>query len=90
MFCSLCNIYCSISENLFSVLKKILKINIYILFFGFIFFISKKIWTFSRFLRQVVIKACSALSKDNRTGVSCCIYAYYVCFLCHFQPSRAL
>lgn len=58
--------------------------------FRFYFFISKKIWPFSRFLLQVVIKACSALSKDNRTGVSCCIYAYYVCFLCHFQPSRAL
>lgn len=58
--------------------------------FGFIFFISKKIWTFSRFLLQVVIKACSALSKDNRTDVSRCIYVCYVRFLCHFQPSRAL
>ena len=41
MFCSLCNIYCSISENLFSVLKKILKINIYI-FFSALFFYFKK------------------------------------------------
>ena len=58
--------------------------------FRFYFFISKKIWTFSRFLLQVVIKACSALSKGNRTDASRCIYACYVCFLYHFQPPKAL
>ncbi len=58
--------------------------------FRFYFFISKKIWPFSRFLRQVVIKACSALLKDSRTDVSRCIYVCYVCFLCHFLPSGAL
>lgn len=58
--------------------------------FRFYFFISKKIWTFSRFLLQVVIKACSALSKGNRTDASRCIYAFYVRFLFHFQPPRAL
>lgn len=58
--------------------------------FRFYFFISKKIWTFSRFLLQVVIKACSAQPKGNRTDASRCIYVRYVCFLCHFQPSGAL
>ena len=58
--------------------------------FRFYFFISKKIRPFSRFLLQVVIKACSALSKDNRTDVSRSIYACYVRFLCRFQPSGAL
>ena len=49
IFCSLCNIYCPISENLFSVLKKILKINIYILFFGFIFLFQKRFGLFRVF-----------------------------------------